>query len=372
MAACLARSWLLDAASRVFAAARHLSTVARARPSDGICSQCFAPVAPHPPPIRASTINHMVAHSMPSSELDRMLTRRSLSPPPDYNTFDPLARDFHLDNDLIYASNSNLPQYQIKLTPTTTGRPHKLRLRRLLPTETRRAAHRQSTSSVPSAQPTVHPLTRTTTAPPSSSPLPQPASTVTTIPYDADMTCYTATLHPTNALKIRGHRASSLRSYITVAPSPLASSAVARTTSFHHHVRNEQFDALDPAHDARIQKYGYHSKDEWVREVLFKARGGGGRKFWVWKGKGCGRGVVEWVDGQGIVCAVGSEEGGVGEEPVVRRLRLEAGAKVMAERLRLEEGGAKAVPERRVRDVLVMCWMVRLWGALAGISGRVG
>lgn len=324
------------------------------------------PAPPYSPPVPCSTTVISIPH--PSTPT----IGRSLSPPPDYNTFDPLARDFHLDNDLIYASNSNIPQYQIKLTPTTTGRPHKLRLRRLLPTETRRAAHRQSTSSVPSAQPTVRPLTRTTTAPPSSSPLLQPASTVTTIPYDADMTCYTATFHPTNVLEIRGHRASSLRGHITVAPLPLASSAV-RTTSFHHHVRNEQFDALDPAHDARIQKYGYHSKDEWVREVLFKARAGGGRKFWVWKGKGYGRGAVEWVDGQGIVCAVESEEGGVvGEEPVVRRLRLEAGAKVMAERLRLEEGGAKTVPERRVRDVLVMCWMVRLWGALAGISGRVG
>ncbi|KAH7060926.1 hypothetical protein B0J12DRAFT_737210 [Macrophomina phaseolina] len=275
---------------------------------------------------------------------------RSPSPPPDYNAWDPLARDFHLGGTFIYASSTNTPHYQIKLTATASGRPQQLHLRRLTPTEIRRA-HRASTSSASAVtQQSNYSLTRTTTGPARPPSFLQHPTDPPSTPYDPDATTYIATLYPTATIEIRGQRASTLPSYLSITPSPFSSATTATsTTTFHHHTRNKRFDALDPAHEARIQRYGYHAKDEWVEKVLFSARRGGRwAKFWERRGKG----VVEWVDGQGRLCAVESEEEEeAGGGQVTRRLRLEA--------------GAKAVTEMKVRDVLVMCWVVRLWRMLA-------
>ncbi|KAL1637078.1 hypothetical protein SLS56_000734 [Neofusicoccum ribis] len=245
------------------------------------------PAPPYSPPSPLSPTSTSNSDALPSSSP----LSRSLSPPPGYNASDPLIRDFHLRGHFIYATSTGTPQYQLKPTLTSTGRAHQLHLRRLLPSEIRRA-HRKPASPQACSSLTPNPLTRSTTAPTApasptaltpltptrSNPAVPPQAPAAAaeeeplLPYDDDLTLYAATLYPTGALELRGRRASSLPGSVVVSPSPFSSSVSASTT-FWHRTRNSAFDALDPAHEARIQKYGYRGEDEWKREVLFAAKG---------------------------------------------------------------------------------------------------
>ncbi|KAF2146896.1 uncharacterized protein K452DRAFT_283097 [Aplosporella prunicola CBS 121167] len=102
------------------------------------------------------------------------------------------------------------------------------------------------------------------------------------------------------------------------------------TCRFWHYTRNLAANALDPANEARMLKYGYHADSEWNRELLFAAKKNlfGRRKE-----------NVEWRDGDGRVVAAEVGDG----------LKL------------VETMG------RKRRDVLITCWAVRKWvlGTLA-------
>ncbi|KAK7520271.1 hypothetical protein IWZ03DRAFT_413039 [Phyllosticta citriasiana] len=117
-------------------------------------------------------------------------------PPPAYTPFDPHTLLFHISFPYIYASSndasssSSTPRYQVSLSHTRAGRPHQLALRRLTRSESRRVAFTTTTTTTGGAAA----ATTTTTA----------------IPFDIDLTLYTATYYSPRAAvpDIRGYKAS--------------------------------------------------------------------------------------------------------------------------------------------------------------------
>jgi hypothetical protein len=172
-------------------------------------------------------------------------------PPPDYAPVDVLASSFRLDAPLIYATQtSNTPRYQLLQEFTRSGKPRKLSIRRLLPTETRCA-------SLPSA------------------PLPP----VKTLQYDEDGTMYTITSYG-----MKGHRSSTLAGSIQLESGKRLLGG--QRTKIWLHTKNARRSCLNPENEARLIKYGYHTDDEWDKRLLFSVK----------------RGV--WMDGDGRKVAI--------------------------------------------------------------------
>lgn len=74
-------------------------------------------------------------------------------------------------------------------------------------------------------------------------------------------------------------------------------------------------DSLDPKNEARMQKYGYHAKEEWDRRLLYAVRGG------IWT----------------------SPEG--------KRIAQERNGE-----FRIEE-----MKEVKRKDFLISCWIMKIW-----------
>jgi len=85
-----------------------------------------------------------------------------------------------------------------------------------------------------------------------------------------------------------------------------------------HSIRNTRRDALDPANEARMRKYGYRAEEEWDRRLLFSVK----------------KGV--WRDSKDKEVAREAREGEMRVTEVV--------------------GG-----EGWKRDLVVSCWVVKAW-----------
>lgn len=107
---------------------------------------------------------------------------------------------------------------------------------------------------------------------------------------------------------------------------------------FWHMTRNEKGDSLRQENEARMQKYGYHTRDEWNRVLLFSAESGrmSGKlsKHWVWK------------DREGSDVAVEDVPGNLDMRMVVEL-------------------------ETKLRDVLIACWTARCWAIGAIPAGTL-
>jgi hypothetical protein len=173
-------------------------------------------------------------------------------PPPEYAPVDALASSFRLDAPLIYATKtSKTPRYQLLQEFTRSGKPGKLSIRRLLPSETRSA-------SLPSLDKILR--------------------------YDEDGTMYTITTR-----EMKGHRASTLAGSIQLESGK--SVLGGKWTKIWLLTKNARRDSLNPENEARILKYGYHADDEWGKRLLFSVKSGA------------------WVDAEGRRVAV-EEDGG--------------------------------------------------------------
>ncbi|KAF2794326.1 hypothetical protein K505DRAFT_212948, partial [Melanomma pulvis-pyrius CBS 109.77] len=202
-------------------------------------------------------------------------------PPPDYATVDALASSFRLDAPFVYATKtSNTPRYQLMQEFTRSGKPRKLSVRRLLPSETRSASLPSSSLDSP----------------------------VLRLRYDEDGTMYTITTY-----EMRGHRSSTLAGSIKLETG--MSVLGAKWTKFWLFTKNARRDSLNPENEARLLKYGYHADEEWDKRLLFSVK----------------RGV--WEDGER------------------RRVAVENGRE-------FETLGEVSGPRR---DLLVSCWLKRVW-----------
>ncbi|KAF2200306.1 hypothetical protein GQ43DRAFT_79922 [Delitschia confertaspora ATCC 74209] len=81
-------------------------------------------------------------------------------------------------------------------------------------------------------------------------------------------------------------------------------------------------DSLNPKNQARLQKYGYHAADEWDKRLLFVVRKGG-----------------TWVDNEG----------------------KRVGAELTESKSPGEVFTVEGEVEEKRRDLLVACWLMKLW-----------
>lgn len=199
--------------------------------------------------------------------------------PPEYAPVDELARHFRLEAPFVYSTRtSTTPRYQLMQEFTRSGKPKQLNIRRLMASESR--SHSLPTSS----------LTRPNSR---------------RLSYDEDATMYSATCPDLTGLgyrsyEMKGHRSSTIGGSIKVETGRTLLGA--KCIKMWHVTKNVRNDALNPENEARVQKYGYHAKDEWDRKLLFTVKKG------VWEdGKGrevgreTGKGefeVGEWVGKQ--------------------------------------------------------------------------
>lgn len=232
--------------------------------------------------------------------------------PPDYTPLDDNVSTYTLSAPLIATGTSI--RYQLKLERTAKGKPLRICIRRLMPTESRRLSRSSSVGSIGSSST----LSRVSSA----------------VEYDSDATMYTITRLAVLGVgavmgmsageapvEIKGWRASTL-------PGTIHMTMQGRRCLFHHRVRNPANDMLLEENRRKMEKYGYHGEKEWTRTLLFSATRGGqdenGRKL-----------QAEWRDAEDKMLAREGEE-------------IFSFEKVL---------------EPKFRDVLVTCWIARSWHA---------
>ncbi|KAF1999236.1 hypothetical protein P154DRAFT_232153 [Amniculicola lignicola CBS 123094] len=204
-------------------------------------------------------------------------------PPPDYNPIDDLARSFRLEGSFIYTTKtSHMPRYQLMQEFTRSGQPKRLSIRRLMPRESR--SHSLPSSSGESER----------------------------IRYDDEGTMYTIASY-----EMRGHRSSTLPGSIRLESG--SSFLGGKWTKIYLWTKSARRDSLNPENEARILKYGYHSRDEWDKRLMFSIKKG------LWE-NGAGQRIAKEEEGK---------DGNVFE--------LLAGY-----------GGAQ-------RDLAVSCWVMKVW-----------
>lgn len=164
--------------------------------------------------------------------------------PPAYTAHNENVTAFSLEFPFIYATSPALvPRYQLCAEFSRTGRPQKLQIRRLLITESRRlssASRRLSTISAGSSK--------------------SKASDSAGVEYDDDTTLYVIQ----NEM-IRGRRARTLPGHVKI-------DRGLGKCQFWHMTRNEAGDSLRKENEKKIQKHGYHSKDEWNKNLLYEVQ----------------------------------------------------------------------------------------------------
>jgi hypothetical protein len=182
--------------------------------------------------------------------------------PPAYTAFDETINSFILEAPLIHTvdNNSSRPRYQLSQEFSRSGKLYRLRIRRLLPTESRRL-------SVPAT------------------------SKARSVEFDDDTTLYAITnlrglsIFKSQNIEIRGRRANTLPGHISLRD-------VDGKWEFSHVTRNPAGDALKKQNERKMQKYGYRPTDEWNTKGLFLAvaRSSDGK--------------IDWQDEKGQVVAV--------------------------------------------------------------------
>lgn len=164
--------------------------------------------------------------------------------PPAYTAHNENVSAFSLDFPFIYATSpAVVPRYQLFAEYSRTGKPQKLQIRRLLITESRRlsaSSRRLSTVSSASSK--------------------SKASDSVGVEYDDDTTLYVIQ----NEI-IRGRRARTLPGHVKI-------DRGATKYQFWHMTRNEAGDALRKENEKKIQKHGYHSRDEWNKILLYETQ----------------------------------------------------------------------------------------------------
>jgi hypothetical protein len=187
---------------------------------------------------------------------------------PQYTAFDETISSFQLMIPLIYTRNSDgkkQPRYQLFQELTKSGKPWRLKIRRLLPTESRRL-------SLPNTS----------------------SSKAEVVDYDDDTTLYIienqGALNPFKgqSVEIRGRRAKTLPGLIKLHEG----AGAAANCEFWHMTRNAANDSLRKENEKKMLKYGYHADDEWKKKKLFSSN--------LLLG-GCGK--IDWKNDEGKVVA---------------------------------------------------------------------
>jgi hypothetical protein len=183
----------------------------------------------------------------------------SIFNPPDYTAFDDTINSFELLAPLIHTRNNDSetrPRYQLFQEFTKSGKPWRLKIRRLLPTESRRL-------SVPNAS----------------------TSKARVVDYDDDTTLYIiedlGALNPFKgqSVEIRGRRAKTLPGLIKLRDG----GGNVGNCEFWHMTRNAANNSLKKENEKKMQKYGYHADDEWKKKKLFSSNSRLGRASVDWK-----------------------------------------------------------------------------------------
>ena len=247
-----------------------------------------------------SLVDETISYTSPEDSSSKLSP--GPSSPPLYARHDPAANAFILRTPFIYTSSgfSDTPRYQIEQSLTRSGRPYKLHIRTLAPSETRRLSLQG-----PAAQ----------------------SAAFTS--FDDDLLVYEVQglgFIGSSRVEIKGCRSRCLPGYIQV------ETGIGWSCKFWHMTRNEAADAMRPENERRMQKHGYHSRDEWNRNLLFAVDGrrtsapSSDRKY-------------EWKDATGKSLGVEKEQ------------KLELTAELTM----------------RSREALLACWIGRAWisGALS-------
>jgi len=242
---------------------------------------------PKPPSLAAvsRSLTSIDAATSQEEPLHHAITAPASLPPP-YRALDPLPTHLTLAAPLIHASTStsstSVPRFHLSQTLTKSGRPLTLSIRHLLPTESR---------CLSSGSQTLCPC------------------------YDDDITLYHISRHG-----MRGLRAGTLGGNIQLTS---GAGVKGRWWRFWHVVRSRKYDALDPANEPKMQKYGYRAEDEWEKRVLFLVRRG------------------KWLNGDGEKVAVEIDE---------KKKGVSKGLRIL-----------DAVGDKSRRDLVVACWVMRVW-----------
>ncbi|KAF2009484.1 hypothetical protein BU24DRAFT_75788 [Aaosphaeria arxii CBS 175.79] len=210
-----------------------------------------------------------------------------LEAPPNYTPIDALAHVFHIEGGLVYATRtSTTPRYQLMQEFTRSGRPKKLHIRRLMASESRKSSLSDA-SSLNSAD---------------------------RLRYDEDSTMYTIT-----TFDMRGLRSSTLGGSIQFESG--GGLLGGKWVKVWHLRKTRKRNSLNPENERKIEKYGYHSRDEWDKQLLFLVK----------------KGI--WEDGEGRKVAI---EDGNGFEIVDPKVKDQEGANWK-------------------RDLMVASWIMRMW-----------
>lgn len=335
-------------------------------------------------PSPSMTLSQTSAGSSITNTLSLPLYSAKTPSPPLYARNDPAAQIFIFRPPLIYSTTSSTnspstdelsgppsaltPRYQLAQRLTRSGKPYQLRLRPLVPSESRRlslaSAATAATSASSQAPSSPKPL--------DSSPI-SPTNNASAIPFDDDTTLYVIdSMHHLGTARTEvqsprsGRSTRVLPGVVRIEPTPPPPPpAVARSAGpsrpkpkslaacrFWHMRRNPARDALRAENEARMQRRGYHERDEWTRVLLFAVSPGGNsggdtpgtRRKGSSSGAalalglvGRGQGSWEWRDWEGRIVAVERERSG---------------------RLEIVDGEQMAA---RTREVLVACWVGRCW-----------
>ncbi|KAM0279546.1 hypothetical protein ACHAQH_004501 [Verticillium albo-atrum] len=210
--------------------------------------------------------------------------------PPSYLRSDPEARTYAFQPPFISSKHSlhnepAAPRFQLTQVISSLGKPFKLSIRRLTPSESRRV-------SLAGPLPSSH-----GTSPGASSSTLSRVASASTPDYDHDLTLYEATninaLHRFTPVRhnpeIRGFKAGTLPGHIE-----LADVARSGACSFWH-VTPQSRAALEVA-KAKMSRWGYKPDEEWRRRLLFAVdRQAGGL---VWRDGETGRKLAVEVEGQ--------------------------------------------------------------------------
>ena len=197
--------------------------------------------------------------------------------PPAYSAHDENVTSFSLKAPYIYATTTaNVPRYHLFAEYTRSGKPDRLCIRRLLRTESRRL----SLSCIKGTK-------------------------IPHIDYDQDTTLYIIRNE-----HIRGRQKGTLPGHVKLERGM-------GKCKFWHMTRNEAGDALKKENERKIQKHGYHSRDEWHKNLLFAVQ------------------KCEWRDRTGSVVARETRDGFTTERVL-------------------------GISER---DVLITCWAAKRWYA---------
>lgn len=248
------------------------------------------------PPARAESID--VAEVPPTYED---------AAPPGYSPLDDQVLNYHLSAPVVSTGESI--RYQLKLERTGKGRPFRICIRRLLPSESRRLS--QTTSSAGSRSLSVGSVASANNS--------NGSSRLSDLDFDRESTMYMITklsllgVGRNAPLEIKGCRASTVPGHIHLLRE-------GRGWRFYHLKRNPANDALRPENRRKMEKYGYRPEDEWTRTVMFTASSGGKR-------------TAEWRDGDERLVATEGDDGFL----------------------------FRRVMDPKLRDLLVTCWIGRTW-----------